>query len=198
MRTAAATGAPITSTSSLGSADLRRVHHRPGAEQPEGDAVAARGEQDVVGAGECGLDAISRQHPERARGDDEDDGRNRPEALLDRHAEDRDPHRGDEEIADVGIDEGGGEVSPPLPADRTDDGAQVVGVERRARHAHEHQHGGDQDRRDHGVGALGEHLGPAGARQAAPDATRLPRELVASELERRKPGGGSRSGHSVT
>ena len=128
--TAAATAAPITSTSWSGWArSSAAAHHGPGAEQARGRRRCRRRRAGGRRGRERGVDPVRRQHPERAAGDHQHQRRHRPEPPLHRDAEDRDPDAGDEQVADVGVDPGRGEVAPPVAAHRSDEPAEVVGLE---------------------------------------------------------------------
>ena len=82
------------------------------------------GEHDVVVAAKAVVDAVGRQHPEGAAGDDQDAVGIVPSRCSTATPKIAIPSRGDEEVADVGVDERGGEVAPPVAADRTDEAAE--------------------------------------------------------------------------
>ena len=170
MRTAAATAAPISSTSSSGwprTLAARRTAQavsRPSATPlPPAASRTSLPIAKVVRASAASMPRPPQAIISTAVGT--------PEPLLDRDPEDRDADGADEEVAEVGVDERRRQVAPPVAVDRADDGAEVQ-ASRPGLATHQDQRRRDQDRRDHGVGALGEPLralGPVRRRRARRD-----------------------------
>ena len=100
------------------------------------------------------LDPVAGEHPERAAGDHQDHGRDRAQPALDREPKITIPTADDEQVADVGVDEGGGEVAPPLALDRTDDRRRASVIGRSPAALDEDQQRRREDRGDHRVAAL--------------------------------------------
>ena len=105
---------------------LVAADHVPGAERAERDAVAAGGDHEP--AVDRRVEGDGGEHPERARGDQEERHRDRAEARLEAGPEDRERDRDDEQIAGVVEDPWRGEVAPPVAVERADDRADLVDV----------------------------------------------------------------------
>src|SRR5690348_2498590 len=166
----------------LGAAD-----REPGGDGAECHPVTAgdHGEFVLGVGGDAG-----RQHPQRPAGDEEDRGRPVAEAALYPGPEDRQPDRDDEEVADVGVGEGGGENPPELVFDREDEAAE--GFDRvAARLLDQQQNRRGEDDRDRRVGPIDRDVEARSPWSRHPPPALAPRllrrELVAAPLQLRRP-----------
>ena len=121
-RTTATTATPTRSYSwSIALARFGAADREPGGEHAQRQAVAAGHHVEPV----LGVDDRGRgEHAERAAGDHQQPGGEAAEPPLEADPEDRQRDRDDEEVAEVGVGEGGAQVAPPFVAERHDQAAE--------------------------------------------------------------------------